>query len=114
MPVTVPVAMEGRFERGHGKDGPAMPGINVGERQNIAEVAASHVAAKQARAATLSEELARPGVWDDPANGQRLTTELSRLNVDLERYASSPARSATSPPPTSCSSWRRTPSSSRS
>jgi peptide chain release factor 2 len=25
-------------------------------------------------------------VWDDPARGQRLTTELSRLNDDLERY----------------------------
>ena len=37
VPVTVLGAMEGRFERGHGKNGPAMPGINVGERQNIAE-----------------------------------------------------------------------------
>jgi peptide chain release factor 2 len=27
-----------------------------------------------------------PGVWDDPASGQRLTTELSRLNDDLQRY----------------------------
>jgi peptide chain release factor 2 len=25
-------------------------------------------------------------VWDDPARGQRLTTELSRLNDDLQRY----------------------------
>jgi len=27
-----------------------------------------------------------PGVWDDPARGQRLTTQLARLNDDLERY----------------------------
>jgi peptide chain release factor 2 len=26
-------------------------------------------------------------VWDDPAQGQQLTTQLSRLNDDLERYA---------------------------
>jgi peptide chain release factor 2 len=25
-------------------------------------------------------------VWDDPARGQRLTTQLSRLNDDIERY----------------------------
>jgi len=30
--------------------------------------------------------LLEPGVWDDPAKGQRLTTELSRLNDDLERH----------------------------
>src|SRR3989475_3783377 len=27
-----------------------------------------------------------PGVWNDPAQGQRLTTQLARLNDDLERY----------------------------
>jgi peptide chain release factor 2 len=31
--------------------------------------------------------MAEPGVWDDPARGQRLTTELSRLNDTLERQA---------------------------
>src|SRR6266511_4765990 len=27
-----------------------------------------------------------PGVWNDPAQGQRLTTQLARLNDDLERH----------------------------
>jgi peptide chain release factor 2 len=27
-----------------------------------------------------------PGVWNEPAKGQRLTTQLARLNDDLERY----------------------------
>jgi len=27
-----------------------------------------------------------PGVWDDPARGQRLTTQLARLNDDVGRY----------------------------
>src|SRR5438128_3363807 len=27
-----------------------------------------------------------PGVWNDPAQGQRLTTPLARLNDDLERH----------------------------
>jgi peptide chain release factor 2 len=34
----------------------------------------------------LQQSLLQPGVWDDPARGQRLTTELSRLNDDLARY----------------------------
>jgi peptide chain release factor 2 len=27
-----------------------------------------------------------PGVWDDPSRGQRLTTALSRIRADLDRY----------------------------
>src|SRR5205823_1452326 len=27
-----------------------------------------------------------PGVWDDPPRGQKLTTELSRINAVLERH----------------------------
>ncbi len=34
----------------------------------------------------MQQRLLEPGVWDDPARGQRLTTELSRLNDDIERY----------------------------
>ena len=41
---------------------------------------------KRADAAALGGELSQPGVWDDPSRGQRLTTRLSRLNVDVERY----------------------------
>ena len=41
---------------------------------------------KRSRANDLQQSLLEPGVWDDPARGQRLTTELSRLNDDLERY----------------------------
>src|SRR5439155_12503677 len=47
------------------------------------------VAGKQAEATRLERELSEPGVWDDPARGQRLTTQLSRLNDVLERYARS-------------------------
>jgi peptide chain release factor 2 len=31
--------------------------------------------------------MSEPGVWDDPARGQELTTQLSRLNDDLERHS---------------------------
>ncbi|TMK80942.1 MAG: peptide chain release factor 2 [Actinobacteria bacterium] len=40
---------------------------------------------KRARAAELEREIAEPGVWDDPARGQKLTTELARLNDTLGR-----------------------------
>ncbi len=45
------------------------------------------VARKRARVAELEREIAQPGVWDEPARAQRLTTELSRLNSVLERHA---------------------------
>jgi peptide chain release factor 2 len=35
----------------------------------------------------LQELLSKPGVWDDQARGQRLTTELARLNDAIERHA---------------------------
>ncbi len=35
----------------------------------------------------MQRELSQPGVWDDPARGQVLTTGLSRLNSELERYS---------------------------
>ncbi|MGH2821264.1 MAG: peptide chain release factor 2 [Actinomycetota bacterium] len=41
---------------------------------------------KRARADELQRRLLEPGVWDDSTKGQRLTTELSRLNDDLERH----------------------------
>src|SRR6266536_3964741 len=44
------------------------------------------VESKQARATELERELSAPGVWDDPSRGQQLTTQLSRLSADLERY----------------------------
>ena len=31
--------------------------------------------------------MAQPGVWEDPGRGQRLTTELSRINSVLQRHA---------------------------
>ncbi len=34
----------------------------------------------------MEHELAEPGVWDDPSRGQKLTTELSRINSVLERH----------------------------
>jgi peptide chain release factor 2 len=44
------------------------------------------VEAKRARAEKLQERLSEPGFWDDPAQGQQVTTALSRLNDDLARY----------------------------
>jgi peptide chain release factor 2 len=35
----------------------------------------------------MEARLGEPGVWDDPARGQELTTGLSRLRQDLARYA---------------------------
>jgi peptide chain release factor 2 len=40
---------------------------------------------KRSEAASLEEEIAKPGVWDDPARAQGLTTRLSRLNDVLQR-----------------------------
>jgi peptide chain release factor 2 len=34
----------------------------------------------------LQRRLLEPGVWDDPDAGRRLTTELARLNDDIERH----------------------------
>jgi peptide chain release factor 2 len=38
------------------------------------------------RAEELETQLSQPGVWDDPSRGQRLTTALSRLRSELDRY----------------------------
>src|SRR5947209_13763931 len=46
----------------------------------------SDVVRQQERAGKLQRKLMEPGVWNDPAEGQRLTTQLARLNDDLERY----------------------------
>jgi peptide chain release factor 2 len=42
---------------------------------------------KRAQAADLERTLSEPGLWDDPARAQQLTTKLSRLNDDIERQA---------------------------
>jgi peptide chain release factor 2 len=34
----------------------------------------------------MERRLSEPGVWDDPSLGQRLTTDLSRIRSDLDRY----------------------------
>jgi peptide chain release factor 2 len=34
----------------------------------------------------LERELSEPGVWDDPARGQRLNAQLKRLSEGLKRY----------------------------
>ena len=46
------------------------------------------VDSRTARARELESQLAEPGVWDDPSRGQKLTTELSRINSVLERHGS--------------------------
>ncbi|MEW6059170.1 MAG: peptide chain release factor 2 [Actinomycetota bacterium] len=46
------------------------------------------VDAKRAQAAELGRQAADPSLWDDPARGQELTTRLSRLRADIERYES--------------------------
>ncbi|MGE5461302.1 MAG: peptide chain release factor 2 [Solirubrobacterales bacterium] len=44
------------------------------------------VAGKRARATELEQQVSDPSLWDDPARGQRLTTELSRLRAELDRF----------------------------
>ncbi len=38
------------------------------------------------QAAELQEQAADPSLWDDPARGQQITSKLSRLNADVDRY----------------------------
>jgi peptide chain release factor 2 len=45
------------------------------------------VEGKRREAESLEARLSEPGVWDDPARGQELTTTLSRLRQELTRYA---------------------------
>ena len=40
---------------------------------------------KRAQAADLQQQAADPSLWDDPAKGRRITSELSRLNAELDR-----------------------------
>jgi peptide chain release factor 2 len=44
------------------------------------------VEGKRRRAEELETRLSQPGVWDEPSRGQRLTTALSRLRSELDRY----------------------------
>jgi peptide chain release factor 2 len=44
------------------------------------------VDARRNEAQGLERQLSERGVWDDPSRGQRLTTELSRIRGDLDRY----------------------------
>ena len=44
------------------------------------------VEGKRAQAAELERQAADPTLWDDPAHGQELTTRLSRLRADVDRY----------------------------
>jgi peptide chain release factor 2 len=44
------------------------------------------VEGKRREAEDLEAKLSHPGVWDDPARGQQLTTALSRLRQGLARY----------------------------
>jgi peptide chain release factor 2 len=41
---------------------------------------------KRREADALEGRLGKPGIWDDPARGQELTTALSRLRQELARY----------------------------
>jgi peptide chain release factor 2 len=36
--------------------------------------------------AGLEEQASAPGLWDDPARGQQVTSKLSRLSTDVDRY----------------------------
>ena len=44
------------------------------------------VDARRKEAERLEAKVGEPGVWDDPARGQELTTTLARTLQDLERY----------------------------
>ena len=41
---------------------------------------------KRAQAADLQQQAADPSLWDDPAKGRRITSELARLNAELDRF----------------------------
>ncbi|HJX08197.1 MAG TPA: peptide chain release factor 2 [Actinomycetota bacterium] len=41
---------------------------------------------KRSRADGLQQEASDPSLWDDPAAGQRITSELARLNASLDRF----------------------------
>jgi peptide chain release factor 2 len=43
---------------------------------------------KRKEAAEIEALLSQPGVWDDPARGQRLNTRLARLRGEIDRYES--------------------------
>ncbi len=43
--------------------------------------------AKRAEIAQLSEEVAAPDLWDDQENAQRVTSQLSRLQAEVDRLA---------------------------
>jgi peptide chain release factor 2 len=40
----------------------------------------------RAEVASLSEEVAAPDLWDDQANAQRVTSRLSALNAEIDRF----------------------------
>src|SRR3954451_10163937 len=40
---------------------------------------------KRTRAGDLQQQAADPSLWDDPAKGRRVTSELARLNAELDR-----------------------------
>src|SRR3954469_12677125 len=40
---------------------------------------------KRTQAADLQRQAADPSLWDDPAKGRRVTSELARLNAELDR-----------------------------
>ena len=42
----------------------------------------------RAEIATLQEEVGDPGLWDDQANAQRVTSRLSALQAEVERVTS--------------------------
>ncbi len=42
--------------------------------------------AMRAEIATLGEEVAAPDLWDDQANAQRVTSRLSTLNAEVDRF----------------------------
>jgi peptide chain release factor 2 len=44
------------------------------------------VGAKRSQAIELERQAADPSLWDDPSRGQSLTTRLSRLRSEIQRY----------------------------
>jgi peptide chain release factor 2 len=44
------------------------------------------IGTKRGQIAELESEAADPGLWDDPAHGQEITSRLSRLTADVERF----------------------------
>src|SRR6476660_1996945 len=58
------------------------PSPNVSRRQG----GSVDVDGKRAQLGELQQQASDPGLWDDPAHGQQVTSRLARLTSEVDRY----------------------------